>query len=180
MNPAMADRRFRELYEQYQRPVLGYFLRRTDATSARDAAADTFLVAWRRIDDVPDGDRGLLWLFGVARKVLANQRRSRDRFRALGEKLAGLGETPDPGPEAVVLRRAEDEAMLQAVARLRNEDQELLRLATWEELPHADIAEILETSPHAVGQRLYRITKRLAGELRSTAAPGLTGSGGRR
>lgn len=187
MNPVTADQRFRELYQRYQRPVLGYFLRRTDATLARDGAADTFLVAWRRIDDVPDGERALLWLLGVARKVLANQRRSRDRFRAVGEKLAGLGDSPIPTPEAIVVRRAEDEAMLQAVARLRPEDQELLRLATWEEFPHADIAEILGTSPHAVGQRLYRITKRLARELRGNsvyrrnhAAPRIPGTGGRR
>ncbi len=165
MSPLAPDRRFRELYEQYQRPVLGYFLRRTDAISARDAAADTFLVAWRRIDDVPPGDSALPWLFGVARKVLANQRRGRDRFLAVGRKLAAQPDNPGPTPEAIVVRRAEDEEMLRAVARLRPEDQEVLRLITWEELSHADVAAILGTSPHAVAQRLHRITSKLQREL---------------
>ncbi len=172
MDLAAADRRFRSLYEEYQRPVLGYFLRRTDATSARDGAADTFLVAWRRLDDVPDGDRALPWLFGVARRVLANQRRSRDRFRTLGRKLATLGADPEPTPEAIVVRRAEDVEMLDAVAGLRPEDREVLRLATWEELPYADIAQILGTSPHAVAQRVHRITRKLAHQLEPVAAGG--------
>lgn len=182
MNRATADRRFRELYQQYQRPVLGYFLRRTDAVSARDGTADTFLVAWRRIDAVPDGDSALPWLFAVARKVLANQRRSRDRFRALGRRLAAQPADPEPTPETIVVRRSEDEKLLAAVARLRPEDQEVLRLVAWEELPRTAVAEILGTSPHAVAQRLYRITRRLARDLDSPSglrsARRATGNGG--
>jgi RNA polymerase sigma-70 factor (ECF subfamily) len=166
----LAEQRFQQVYQAHHRAVLGYFLRRTDATSARDGAAETFLVAWRRLDEVPDGDRALLWLYGVARRVLANQRRSRDRYAALGRKLTPA-ETPDTrSPELVVLRRAEDDEMLSAVARLRPEDQEILRLAVWEELPHAEIAGIIGTSPHAVTQRLHRITSRLARDLQRPIA----------
>ena len=154
MGTDLAEQRFREIYAANQRPILGYFLRRTDATSARDGAAETFLVAWRRIDEVPYGDRSLLWLYGVARNVLANQRRSRKRLVALGQKLNRVGPAEDPSPEVVVLRRAQDEEMLAAVDRLRPEDQEILRLAVWEELPHAQIGEVVDTSAHAVTQRL--------------------------
>ncbi len=166
METELAEQRFREIYAANQRPILGYFLRRTDATTARDGAAETFLVAWRRIDEVPDDDRCLLWLYGVARKVLANQRRSRKRFAALGKKLNQVGPAEDSSPEVVVLRRAQDEEMLAAVDRLRPEDQEILRLAVWEELPHAQIGEIVGTSPHAITQRLHRIGKQLARDLK--------------
>lgn len=165
MQTDLADQRFREMYQAHQRHVLAYFLRRTDATLARDGAAETFLVAWRRIDDLPSDDRTLPWLYGVSRKVLANQRRSRDRYQALGQKLTQAGPAENPSPEVVVLRRAEDKEVLDAVARLRPKDQEVIRLAVWEELPHAQVGEVLGTSAHAITQRLHRITKQLAREL---------------
>ena len=66
---------FRRIYETHHPQVLAYFLRRLDRSRAYDSAADVFLTAWRRIDDVPGGVRTLPWLYGVAHKVLANQRR---------------------------------------------------------------------------------------------------------
>ena len=108
MQTDLADQRFREMYQANQRRILAYFLRRTDATSARDGAAETFLVAWRRIDEVPRGDRTLPWLYGVARRVLANQRRSRNRQDSLVRKLTESGPTEEQSPEVIVLRRAED------------------------------------------------------------------------
>lgn len=91
-----------------RRPVMAYLLRRADRETAIDVAAETFLVAWRRIDDIPEGDQARLWLYGVARRVLANQRRSRGRFRSMTERVAGAGADPVPTPETVVVRRAED------------------------------------------------------------------------
>jgi RNA polymerase sigma-70 factor (ECF subfamily) len=161
------ETRFNEIYAQHERAVLAYFLRRTDPTSARDGAAETFLVAWRRIDDVPPADRTLPWLFGVARKVLANQRRSRDRFLALRRKLTGFAASPTQSPENQVIQDVESEEMLSAIARLRETDRELLRLVSWEELSHAQAAAVLGTSTHAVAQRLYRVTKRLRRDLRT-------------
>jgi len=186
MQPEVADQRFREMYQATERDVLAYFLRRTDATSARDGAAETYLVAWRRIDDVPAEDESLPWLYGVARRVLANQRRSYKRYAALGRKLSGIGVPEDPSPEVIVLRRSEDQEILDAVERLRPEDQEILRLAVWEELPHRQIAEMIGTSAHAITQRIYRITRQLSGEIersspgavRRTGPPASEGGGG--
>ena len=170
MQTDLADQRFREIYQANQRRVLAYFLRRTDATSARDGAAETFLIAWRRIDEVPMGDRTMPWLYGVARRVLANQRRSRNRQTSLSRKLTDSGPTQEPSPEVIVLRRAEDREMLDAVARLRSEDQEILQLAVWDEVPHSQIAEMIGTSAHAISQRLYRITKQLARDLERSSS----------
>ena len=170
MHATTQESRFDQLFRQNQRAVLAYLHRRADQDTALEAAADTFLVAWRRIEEVPAGDDARLWLYGVARRMLANRRRSRERLQTLTTKLAGIRSEADPLPEAIVLRRAEDEEMLAAVSRLRPQDQELLRLATWEELSRGEIARILKTTPHAVRQRLYRITRRLARDLRVPAA----------
>ena len=77
--------RFEEMFTEHYAAVRGYALRRTSADAAQDAVAETFLVAWRRLDDVPPD--ALPWLFGVARRVLANQRRSAARSEALEERL---------------------------------------------------------------------------------------------
>ncbi len=164
MDPA-ADKRFRDIYEAYQRQVLAYFLRRADAATARDCAAETFLVAWRRIDRVPDDEGTLPWLYAVARRVLANQRRGRDRYAALTRKLSRTAPAEVASPETLMVRRAEDQQLLAALAELRPVDQEIVRLAVWEELPHAQIAEVVGTSPHAITQRLHRINRTLAKRL---------------
>lgn len=160
-----SERRFQEVFDAYHGPIYAYCRRRADVEMARDAASETFLVAWRRIDDVPPGDRALRWLYGVARRVLANQYRSRKRQRRLVVKVGSLGADPPMDPETQVVRRAEDQEVLDALSRMRPADQELLRLAVWEELPHGDIGDILRCSAHAVDQRIRRAGRRLAGEL---------------
>jgi RNA polymerase sigma-70 factor (ECF subfamily) len=162
------ETRFIRLYEAHLERVYAYFKRRTDTTSAQECTADTFLVAWRRLDVVPE-DKELQWLYGVARRVIANRRRSARRAGRLARKLITIGDDPSPAAEAIVVRRQEDEELLAAVSRLRPQDRELLMLATWEELPHTEIAQMLGCSRHAVDQRLHRATTRLAREL---ARPG--------
>ena len=160
-----AEVQFEALYTSFFPQVYAYFKRRTDVANAQDGTAETFLVAWRRLHEIPDGERALAWLYGVARRVLANQRRSNGRLRRLVDRIASLGVQPATSPESAVMRRLEDEELLQALHRLPSAQQELLRLATWEELPHAEIAATLGCTTHAVDQRLYRTTRRLAREL---------------
>jgi len=75
---AASEQRYRRLFDRYSRQVYAYCRRRTDPTAAADAAAETFTVAWRRLDDIPEGDAALGWLYGAARRVLANEfRRTR-------------------------------------------------------------------------------------------------------
>ena len=163
------EQRFRRLYGAHHLQVYGYCRRRADAESAKDATAETFLVAWRRLDDVP-ADDGLPWLLGVARKVLANQRRSARRFLQLKGKLAGVAADPGPVPEAMVVRESTIQSVLDAMGRLREPDREVLRLAAWEELSHREIGDVFGCSAHAVDQRLHRAKQRLARELQQAAA----------
>lgn len=165
---AADEQRLRELFEEYHRQVYAYCRRRLDAESARECASETFLIAWKKLDHVPEGERALRWLYAVARRVLANRYRSRRRSNRLTLRLGGLAADPPPGPETVALQHSEDLEVMEALKRLRVSDQEVLRLAVWEELPHAQIGEVLGCSAHAVDQRIRRARDRLASEMGRT------------
>jgi len=177
VDEAVAEERFRRIYAAYERQVYAYCLRRIDRDQAIDCTADTFLVAWRRISDVPADDTALRWLYRTANHVIGDRYRSRARSRALVDALKANPTTDySAEPETVVVRREADTAVLDALDRLRPADQEVLRLAVWEELPHREIGELLGCSAHAVDQRVHRAAKRLGRQLRTRAgvASGVT------
>ena len=158
-----SETRYQAVFERHYEQVYAYFRRRTDSESARDCTAETFVVAWRKVGDIPEGSE-LRWLYKVARNVLRNtyraKRRSSIRF---GEVL----DRPDLAdlPETVVVRNEEDREVIEALHRLRRADQEILLLSVWEELPRDEVAAIVGCSPHAASQRLHRASRRLAAEL---------------
>lgn len=155
---------FRRCYESHYGAVVAYCRRRVAAGDAQDVAADVFTIVWRKIDELPADDKVRSWLFGIAYRVLGHQWRSQRRYRRLRERVASVGNRYEAGPEAVVVQRAQDREVVEAARRLGQADQEILRLAGWERLPHADIAEILGISVAAVDQRFHRAKKRLAKE----------------
>jgi len=159
-----AEQRYRQVFDRYHTEVFAYCRRRTDAQTAADCLAETFLVAWRRLDDIPEGDGTVGWLYGVARRVLANEYRRTRRSRRLLTRIEGSDPSPEATPEVVVVRRERDRLVLAALAALRPIDQEVLRLAWWEELPHAQIADILGCSVNAVAHRVHRAARRVARE----------------
>lgn len=158
------EERLRALFEEHGRGLLGYALRRVSrAEDAADVVAETMLVAWRRLDDVPDGAEARLWLFGVARRVLANQRRGGRRRDRLGERLrqelrAQVGLDPAPMVVTSVDVRA-------AFDGLSADDREVLQLTAWEGLEPAEIATVLGLSAVAVRSRLHRARGRLRERL---------------
>jgi RNA polymerase sigma-70 factor (ECF subfamily) len=170
------EARFQTLYRQHHDRVLRYCMRRVGRADAVDAAADVFVVAWRRIEQVPSGDRTLPWLYGVARRVLSNQWRSTRRFHRLFQRLGSMAREQPSEPERVIVQREEDEWVLDALNRLSRSDQEVLRLAAWEELSAAQIAEAVGCSPAAAQKRLYRAKGRLARHLglKATDSPSST------
>jgi RNA polymerase sigma-70 factor (ECF subfamily) len=173
---------FDNLYRQHHRQVLAYCLRRTRREDADDAAAEVFAVAWRRRHDLPDRDEALPWLYGVARNVLFHQWRSASRFRRLRQRLGQFPHPPTPGPETVVVEDQEVVHVRQALRQLRPGDQEALRLAAWEGLPHREIAGILGCSVVAVDKRLQRAKQRLKDQYesirRTQDRPPATATGG--
>jgi RNA polymerase sigma factor (sigma-70 family) len=156
--------RFSRLFADTERDVLAYVLRRVDREEdAADVVAETYLVAWRRLDKVPGGDGARLWLFGVARRQLANQRRGQLRRSRLADRLrAELPAAAAPAHGPVDHRVA---AVRAALARLDEEDREILRLSSWEELTPSQIAAVMGVPGVTVRSRLHRARKRLRSEL---------------
>jgi RNA polymerase sigma-70 factor (ECF subfamily) len=150
----LAQRRFTHLYEQHYWSVLRFLLRRLgEEPRSRDLTAEVFVVAWRRLDELPDPV--LPWLYGVARRVLANEYRSQGRQDRLHERLAGLAVQEDEDLSA------ERIWVVEALHRLSDADQEVLRLSAWEDLSGADIAAVLNCSNNAAAVRLHRARQRL-------------------
>lgn len=162
--------KFTRVYEDHHKAVLAYCLRRVNPQDAHDAAAEVFSVAWKRLNDMPTGDKELPWLYGVARNVISHQRRSAGRFRRLVGRVSAQPVRHVPDPASEVLHRADLVRVLDAAATLKSTDQEILRLAAWEGMRHADIAEILGISIAAVDQRLHRAKRRLVRVYESDAS----------
>ena len=163
MGPPEPKQRFEEIYDAHYPDLLAYVRRRTGSPDdAADAIAETFTTAWRRVSDIPEGNEARLWLYGVARRILANKHRDETRRTALAVRLRA---------ELTVwsenLVEDDPDGVRQAFMRLRPDDRELLSLISWEGLSCEEIAKVLGCSHGAVRLRLHRARKRLARELDS-------------
>lgn len=148
--------RFRVLYDAAYPRLMAYALRRARTrTDAEDVVGDTMLIAWRRLDDIPTDERRLAWMYGVARRVLANHYRTTDRRDRLADRL--VHQAPEGQGEFDVIHEALD--------RLRSDDREILTLAAWDDLTNDEIALVLSVNPNAVAVRLHRARTKLAREL---------------
>lgn len=164
--PPDHEARFTALFESTHRPLLAYAVRRVaDPADAADVVAEAFLVAWRRIEDVPTGADARPWMFGVARRVLANLHRGTRRRLALADRLRAevVEVVPPPSDDDV-------SDVERALAHLGDDDQELLRLVAWEQLARDEIALVLGVSRATVRVRLHRARRRLAEQLAALAA----------
>ncbi|XVQ06503.1 RNA polymerase sigma factor [Spirillospora sp. CA-255316] len=157
--------RFERIYAAHRAKILGYALRRTaDPQDAADVLAETFLIAWRKLDDVPRGEAARLWLYGVARRVLANHHRGERRRSSLVGDLAGQLRI-DLAAHRVSRPEGELAAIAAAFGELSENDRELLSLVGWENLDHGEIAAVLGCSRNAVRIRLHRARRRFARAL---------------
>ncbi len=157
-----ATRRFEELYRVHYQKIVTYARRRTrSADEADDVVSATFLVAWRRLEDLVGADEPLAWLYRVAHLTLLNHRRDAERTGRLTDKAAGEYSNPVATIESTVEARDRLAQVTAAAETLSEMDRELLRLVAWEELTHSEIAEILGISRVLVRTRLSRARRRL-------------------
>lgn len=147
--------------------VLAYALRRSeDRGSAEEVASETFLIAWRRLDEVPGAP--LPWLLGTARRVLANQRRTAKRRQpASSQTSMDPGDVPHPGPLPCE-RVAEREAFAAAFKALGERDREVLSLIAWDGLNVREAAQVMGCAPPVLSVRLHRARRRLLKELEAS------------
>jgi RNA polymerase sigma-70 factor (ECF subfamily) len=171
--PPSPEAAFDAAYRESGTALLGYALRRTHSREdAYDVVAETFAIAWRRRTDLPaDPDEVRPWLFGIARRCLANSLRSAARAGRLGERLAASlagADVPDPG--ALHELRTETRLVREALDQLSPEDRELVTLIAWEGLSPAQAGTALDLSPGAARVRLHRARTRLRAALTTPAS----------
>jgi RNA polymerase sigma-70 factor (ECF subfamily) len=153
--------RFEQLFRAHYARVLAY-ARRRGAFDAEEIAAETFLVAWRRVEAVPGTE--LPWLLAVARRVLANQRRrSATQERAAASAAAERQRHTE-------LDAGLDMSLRRALLQLSEIDRELLTLVAWDGLSPAEAGRVLGLSSVGARVRLHRARRRLQVLLRLPTA----------
>jgi RNA polymerase sigma-70 factor, ECF subfamily len=166
-----ADRRlaFERLFDMTYGPVRGYVLRRAPVDAVEDVLSDVYLTAWRRFESL--GADPLPWLFGVARRVLANQLRAERRRRALQQRLQSVEQLDGDWRPSEGLRPE----LAAAVVSLPETEREAVLLVAWEGLSPARAARAAGCSSAAFRVRLHRARRRLTTALAEAEFPN-TGS----
>ncbi|MER7206776.1 sigma-70 family RNA polymerase sigma factor [Streptosporangium sp. NPDC000239] len=163
--------RFAWFFDTCYDDVLRYAARRIDPDTARDVAAETFLVAWRRLSEVPQVDGDILpWLYGVARNVLANEyrreRRSQRLLQRIARSLSGPMSEDDHGDDVTAVM-----GLRQALQSLPPRDQEVLQLIGWEELTIRQAAIVIGCSPATMAVKVHRARRRFLAILDDQGTP---------
>jgi RNA polymerase sigma-70 factor (ECF subfamily) len=159
-----AETRFRALFDTAY-PALRRYARARglEPADADDLVAEVLTIAWRRLDDVP-ADDPLPWLFATARNVWRNHLRSTRRRAELTARVPAATTTappPEPGAHSVT-------DILEALAQLSDDDQEILRLAAWDGLTTAQLARTFSCNEGTARVRLHRARQRLAACLENS------------
>jgi len=153
----------------YQR-LLGYALGYVNRATAEEIISETFLVAWRRLAEVPQ--RELPWLFGVARNLIRERYRADQRLRLLCEELGTQALAGHAGDVAEHV--ADRAAALQALAELPDADRELLTLLAWHGLTNHEAAQVLGCSTATLLVRVHRARRRLRNAMAPPDEPALS------
>jgi RNA polymerase sigma factor (sigma-70 family) len=159
--PLDVDERLTAAFRQHAGRVYAYARRHVEESQCDDVVSETFLVAWRRPDRIPE--QALPWLLVVARNVIANQRRTSRRadqlwFAAVRE---GWALTSPSAADAV----HERDSLIAAMDRCTRAEREALLLTAWDGLTPAQAAVVADCSVRAFTVRLHRARTRLRAAL---------------
>ncbi|MEV6401093.1 sigma-70 family RNA polymerase sigma factor [Streptomyces sp. NPDC051907] len=160
------QRRLEGLFTAHADRVYAFAAHRLDPEAARDVVSETFLAAWRRIEDVRDP--ALPWLLGTARKIIANELRRHSRQTALTERLIVM--TAERATDDESVSAADRQSVIAAMRRLSEADQEVLAVSAWYDLSGPEAAKVLGCSPGAYAVRLHRARRRLHRQMGRAAA----------
>lgn len=154
----MTHDQFEALYRSTAGELLGY-LRRRAVSDAEDLAAEVYAIAWRRRADLPPEFLRRAWLFGTARKLMLSESRRIGRAQELTELVASADAAADSQPDA-----SRDRVVAEALARLRPDDREIIRLVEWEGFSPAEVAVALGIRAGTARVRLHRARQALAAD----------------
>jgi RNA polymerase sigma factor (sigma-70 family) len=160
--------RFTTLYDRHYRSVLGYTLLRAEQGVAEDVVSETFLIAWRRLDELPEVP--LPWLLGVARNLLYKQYNSGRRRQVLAERVTAATTPADLAGTDIAESVVERDAARAVLSSLNEKDVEVIVLTTWYGLSSREAARVVGCSTTTFAVRLHRARKRLAGTLNASAS----------
>lgn len=170
-----AAERFEALYTGSYQEISGYVRRRVPPDAADDVVAQVFTVAWRRFGQVPSPPQDRLWLFGVARNCAAEHHRAASRWLRLRTRLS-----QEPAPAAYVPGPGGPDhdpgPVRAALASLRPKEREALQLVLWDELSHAEAAEVLGCTVNAFELRYRRARNRVRDALAAAWADAARGA----
>jgi RNA polymerase sigma-70 factor, ECF subfamily len=158
-NPRGAET-FSELYRRTHVDLLAFLLRRcSSAEDAADCLAETYLVAWKKRDQMPSGAETRPWLFGVARNVIRRGHELRGRTAAAASALAAEVErsaTVCPAPDV-----AEPDPVTEAIRELPELDREIITMLIWDDLAPREVAAVLGLTANVVRVRAHRARAKL-------------------
>jgi RNA polymerase sigma-70 factor (ECF subfamily) len=154
---------FDELYLRYVRAVFGLALRRLgDRDAAEEAVQETFASIWRSARSYrPERGAGGPWVYAIARNAIV------DRFRARGETVAELPDTPDrgSGPDELAEGSFLAWRVHRALEELPEHERTVLELAYWSGLSQSEVASYLDVPLGTVKTRTRSALARLADAL---------------
>ncbi|MFF2375077.1 RNA polymerase sigma factor [Streptomyces xiamenensis] len=156
MNSGIPEQRFTALYRSHYEAIEAYVARRVQPSDVPDVVAEVFATAWRRLSEMP-ADKTIAWLYGVARRTIANDRRSRQRRSNLTALMVSQPAVGGGGESEEVIARMD---LARAFDRLEPADQEVLRLVLWECLSASEAAVALGCGSAAFRVRLFRARQR--------------------
>jgi RNA polymerase sigma-70 factor (ECF subfamily) len=162
--------RFTTLYRKHYRQVYAYAVTRASRQLADEVVADVFLVAWRRFAAIPRS-APLPWLLAVARNVVRERFRVEARRQAVTAEMRAWFDNTDLIVADVADGVAERAAVLTALARLSEEDRELLTLIAWHGLTPGQAARVLGCSTATYFVRLHRARRRLQAGIAAVTEP---------
>jgi RNA polymerase sigma-70 factor (ECF subfamily) len=138
-----------ELFARYCGPIFGFFQRRlADAARAEELAQETFLAVLRAVVRYEPRALFRTYLYGIALKQLAAERRKNAYRNPWLELLAADPPAPGSAETGVVVR--------QALAQLETDEREILMLREYEQLSYAEIAALQRVPINTVRSRLFR------------------------
>ena len=178
------DRRaFCCLVETYQTPLYNLCYRVLgNPHDAEEAAQETFLRAYTRLDSYDPARSFKTWLFAIAHHYCIDRlRRRRLTWLSLDDEPAtdtAAWRSPAPTPEATAMRHERDDEIQALLASLPPKDRSTVVLRYWYDLSYEEIAAATATTVSAVKSRLHRARCALAPMVNPSAIvpPGTTRS----